>query len=152
MLSMYYVHTFVWHPPIHATRFVQCYRANCVYCVVLFTFLSCTSCCFMHYKIFTNLPSTQLNWKTDKLKDHDREICNFVTQNPFQTTYIDHTNSFPNNIRKMADYSKPLIPQELRWIYLDLDHSAPTIRGVIKIQKPKQTHPPYCTLVERSSL
>jgi len=70
------------------------------------------------------------------------KIHNFITDNHFQIVNVDQTNIFQNQIRKTTDHSKTLIPQDFKWKCLNLNPSAPTIKGLIKIHKPNKTISP----------
>jgi hypothetical protein len=53
-----------------------------------------------------------------------------------KTINIDPTNTFQNHNRKTINQSKTLNPTRFKWIYLNLNPSAPMIKGLIKIHKP----------------
>ena len=64
------------------------------------------------------------------------KLQEFIHTNNFKTTNTDPTKSFQIQIRKTINNSKTLIPQEARWKYVNMNPSAPTIKGVIEIHKP----------------
>ena len=45
---------------------------------------------------------------------------------------------FQSQVRKTINNSKLLIPQESRWKYTNMNSSAPTIKGLIKVHEPSQ--------------
>jgi hypothetical protein len=63
---------------------------------------------------------------------------NFLLENNFQKTTTDATKSSQTQIRKTIKDSKTLIPQGNRWKYVNLNPSAPSIKGLVKIHKPDQ--------------
>jgi len=71
------------------------------------------------------------------IQQYETMIENFLHENNFQTSTIDHTKIFQTQIRK-TNYSKKLIPQESKWKDIKLNPSAPTMKGLIKIHKPDQ--------------
>ena len=54
------------------------------------------------------------------------------------------TKSFQNQIRKTINQCTTLIPRDSKWRYVNLNPSAPTIKGLIKLHKPDQ---PICPIV-----
>jgi hypothetical protein len=74
------------------------------------------------------------------IQQYETKIQNFLQEN-FQTSTIDPTKTFQTQIRKTINYSKTLIPQESKWKYINLNPSAPTIKGLLTIHKPDQ---PIC--------
>jgi len=72
------------------------------------------------------------------IQHYDVKIHNFITDNHFQTVNVDPTKTFQNKIRKTINHSKTLIPQDFKWKCLNLNPSAPTIKGLLKIHKPNQ--------------
>jgi hypothetical protein len=53
--------------------------------------------------------------------------------------------TFQNQIRKTIKQSKCLIPSNSTWKYTKLNPSAPTIKGLIKLQKPDL---PICPVIK----
>jgi hypothetical protein len=60
------------------------------------------------------------------------------SNNSFQITKKDPTNNFQSQVRKSINNNKTLIPQDTKWRYTNMNPSAPTIKGLIKIHKPEQ--------------
>ena len=71
------------------------------------------------------LPTTQYESKIDK----------FLNNNNFHTTATDPTNTFQTQIRNTVKQSKNLIPKDSSWKYINMNPSAPSIKGLIKIHK-----------------
>jgi hypothetical protein len=78
------------------------------------------------------LPTLQYNTK----------IQNFIYRNNFQTSTVNPTKTFQNQIRKTINHSTKLIAQDSKWKLINLNPSAPTIKGLIKLHEPNQPiHP-----------
>jgi hypothetical protein len=72
------------------------------------------------------------------IQQHNSKIQNFVDKNNFQTSATNPTTKFQNQIRKTVNHSSTLIPQCSKWKYINLNPSAPTIKGLIKLHQPDQ--------------
>jgi hypothetical protein len=70
---------------------------------------------------------------------YETKIEGFIQTNHFQTSMNDPTKSFQSRVRKVINNSKTLIPSESKWKYLNLNPTAPSIKGIIKLHKPE--HP-----------
>jgi hypothetical protein len=70
---------------------------------------------------------------TEKYED---KIQDFINANKFQKTEANLTKKYQNQIRKTVTQSKHLIPTNSTWRYTNLNPSAPTIKGLIKLHKP----------------
>jgi len=73
------------------------------------------------------------------IKQYDSKTTDFIRANNFQTTERDPTKTFQSQVRKVVTDSKTLIPQEIKWKYVNMNPIAPTIKGLIKMHKPE--HP-----------
>ena len=73
------------------------------------------------------------------IKQHYSKITDFILANKFQITTRDPTNSFQSEAQKVINGSKTLIPHNTKWRYVNMNPTAPTINGLIKLHKPK--HP-----------
>jgi len=51
-------------------------------------------------------------------------------------TNVNPTKTFQSQVRKVVNNSKTLIPQEVKWKYINMNPKAPTIKGLIKMNKP----------------
>jgi len=71
-------------------------------------------------------------------QQYKSKVHSFLQANRFQTTSTDPTKTYQNLIGKTINDSKTLIPQDSRWRYINLNPSAPTIKGLMKIHKPDQ--------------
>jgi hypothetical protein len=70
---------------------------------------------------------------------YQSKIQDFLHENNFQTTKTDPTETFQTQVKKTIKNSKKLIPQEEKWRYINLNSAPPpSIKGLIKIQKPEQ--------------
>jgi len=72
------------------------------------------------------------------IKQYDSKTQDFIQAN-FQTATKDPTKYFQSQIRKVINDSKTLIPQETKLKYVNMNPSACTIKGLIKMHKPE--HP-----------
>ena len=70
---------------------------------------------------------------------YETKIEEFIQTNHFQTSVRDPTKSYQSQVRKVLNSSKTLIPPESKWKYLNLNPTAPSIKGLIKLHKPE--HP-----------
>jgi hypothetical protein len=73
------------------------------------------------------------------IPQYETKIDNFIKENQFQTKATDPTKSFQSQVRKVINNSKSLIPPDSKWKYINLNPTAPSIKGLIKIHKPN--HP-----------
>ena len=71
---------------------------------------------------------------------YGNKIEDFLSGNNFQTIAADPTNTFQTQVRNTVKQSKTLIPEDSRWKYVNMNPSAPTIKGLIKIHKQDQPH------------
>jgi hypothetical protein len=69
--------------------------------------------------------------------DYIQKLLDFILSNNFHELISDPTKKFQAKIRDTLKRSKTLIQQ--KWKFIDLNPTAPTIRGTIKIHKPN--HP-----------
>jgi|GEM_PF-3687610 len=70
---------------------------------------------------------------------YKNKIDEFIQTNHFQTSTNHPTKSFQSQVRKIISNSKTLIHSETKWKYLNLNPTAPSIKGLIKLHKPE--HP-----------
>jgi hypothetical protein len=71
-------------------------------------------------------------------QQYNAKIQDFIDKNNFQSSTTNPTKSFQNQIRKTIYHSTTLIPRDSKWRYVNLNPSAPTIKGLIKLHKPDQ--------------
>ena len=69
---------------------------------------------------------------------YETKIQNFVDEKNFHISKTDPTNTFQNHIIKTINNNTIFIPQNSQRKYINLNPSAPTIKGLIKIHKPSQ--------------
>ena len=69
---------------------------------------------------------------------YGNKIEDFLSGNNFQTIAADPTNTFQTQVRNTVKQSKTLIPEDSRWKYINMNTSAPSIKGLIKIHKQDQ--------------
>jgi hypothetical protein len=74
------------------------------------------------------LPTTQ----------YQNKIQDFITENNFCTSNTDPTKSYQKQIRRTINNSTKMININSKWKYINLNPSAPTIRGLIKLHKSDQ--------------
>jgi hypothetical protein len=72
------------------------------------------------------------------IQQYESKIHNFLQACNFQTSSTDPTTKFQAQIRKTINGSKTLTTHECKWKYINLNPSAPTIKCLIKIDKPDQ--------------
>jgi len=72
------------------------------------------------------------------IQQYSSKIHNFLQTNNFQSATTDPTKTFQTQIRKTINDSKVLILQENRRKYINLNPSVPSIKSLIKINKPDQ--------------
>jgi hypothetical protein len=70
---------------------------------------------------------------------YETKIEDFIKQNQFITTTNEPTKSFHSQIIKVINSNKTLIPPDSKWKFINLNPTAPFIRGLIKLHKPN--HP-----------
>jgi hypothetical protein len=75
---------------------------------------------------------------------YNSEIQDFIDKNKFQSSTKNPTTLFQNQIRRTINHCTTLIPRDSKWKYVNLNTSAPTIKGLIKLHKPDQ---PLCPVV-----
>jgi len=75
-------------------------------------------------------------------QQYESKVHNFLPANQFQTISTDPTKSYQTQIRKTIHSSRTPIPHDSKWKYINVNPSAPTIKGLIKLHKPDQPiHP-----------
>jgi hypothetical protein len=73
---------------------------------------------------------------------YETKLHNFIHNNDFHTGIIDLTPTFQNQIRTTIRQGQALIPKECRWKNINMNPSAPSIKGLIKMHKPDQPFRP----------
>jgi hypothetical protein len=69
---------------------------------------------------------------------YNSKIQDFTDKNKFQSSTKNPTERFQNQIRRTINHCTTLIPRDSKWKYVNLNPSAPTIKGLIKLHKPDQ--------------
>jgi len=69
---------------------------------------------------------------------YQEKLRDFTDNNNFQISNTDPTKTFQKHTRKVINISTNLINPDSRWKYTNLNPSAPTIRGLMKIHKREQ--------------
>jgi len=72
------------------------------------------------------------------IQQYETKIQNFLDKNNFQTSTSNPTKTFQNQVRKIINHSTTHIPQKSKWKFINLNPSAPTIKGLIKLHKLDQ--------------
>jgi len=68
----------------------------------------------------------------------ETKLQDFLCNNDFHTSTTDPTPAYQTQIRAAIRQSPTLIPKEHKWKYIDMNPSAPSIKGLIKLHKPDQ--------------
>jgi hypothetical protein len=71
-------------------------------------------------------------------RQYETKIQNFLLDSNFHTDTTDPTSAFQTQLRNTIKENMTLIPKDCRWKYINMNPSAPSIRGLIKIHKPDQ--------------
>jgi len=69
---------------------------------------------------------------------YESKIQNFIDNNNFTKITYDPTNIFQNQIRKTVKDIISLIPKDSKWRYINMNPTASTIKGLIKLHKTDQ--------------
>jgi hypothetical protein len=69
---------------------------------------------------------------------YEAKLQDFLRNKDFHTITTDPTPTFQTQIRATVRQSPTLIPKEQRWKYTNMNPSAPSIKGLIKLHKPDQ--------------
>jgi hypothetical protein len=70
------------------------------------------------------------------IQQYESKIQDFIDKNKFQISTTNPTKTFQNQIRRTINHSPNLIPSASKWKFINLNPSAPTIKGLIKLHKP----------------
>ena len=70
---------------------------------------------------------------------YENKVEQFIQSNNFLTSKTNPTESIQTQVRKVINNSKALIPPDEKWKPINLNPSAPSIKGLIKLHKPE--HP-----------
>jgi hypothetical protein len=77
--------------------------------------------------------------------EYNTKTQQFLTNNHFQITHKDPTNTFQREVRKTTNSCPILIPHDTKWKYTVMNPQAPKIRALLKIT-------PSCKLATSSSI
>ena len=69
---------------------------------------------------------------------YETKLQDFLRSSDFHTSTTDPTPAFQTQIRTAIRQSPTLIPKEHKWKYINMNPSAPSIKGLIKLHKPDQ--------------
>jgi hypothetical protein len=69
---------------------------------------------------------------------YQNKIQDFIAGNNFHISNTDPTTSYQKQVRKTINNSTTMINKNSRWKYINLNASAPTIKGLIKLHKTGQ--------------
>jgi len=69
---------------------------------------------------------------------YENKIEHFIQSNNFLPSKTNPTESFQTQVRKVINNSKTLIPSDTKWKHTNLNPSAPSIKGLIKLHKPER--------------
>ena len=69
---------------------------------------------------------------------YEAKLQDLLRNKDFHTITTDPTPTFQTQIRASVRQSLTLIPKEQKWKYINMNPSAPSIKGLIKLHKPDQ--------------
>jgi hypothetical protein len=69
---------------------------------------------------------------------YETKLQDFLRNNDFHTNTTDPTTTYQTQIRTTIKQTPTVIPKEGRWKYINMNTSAPSIKGLIKVHKPDQ--------------
>ena len=69
---------------------------------------------------------------------YDTKLQDFIHNNDLHIQTTDPTKMFQTQVRNTIKRSPILIPKDHRWKYINMNPSAPSIKGLIKLHKPDQ--------------
>jgi hypothetical protein len=72
------------------------------------------------------------------MHQYETKIERFLQDNNFHAAATNPTNKFQTQIRNTIRNSKNLIPKDSIWKYINMNASAPSIKGLIKLHKLDQ--------------
>jgi hypothetical protein len=72
------------------------------------------------------------------IQQYESKVHNILQANQFQTISTDPTKTYQAQTCKTIHSSKTLIPHDTKCKYINMNPSAPTIKGLIKLHKPDQ--------------
>ena len=67
---------------------------------------------------------------------YQEKILNFIDTNSFRSSSTNPTNKFQKQVRNAINNSPKLINPNDKWKYINLNPTAPSIRGLVKLHKP----------------
>ena len=67
--------------------------------------------------------------------DYNRKVNDFISSNNFTTTNTDITKPLQREIRSTINECKSVIPRNGKWKLINLNPTAPTMKGLIKLHK-----------------
>jgi len=70
---------------------------------------------------------------------YETKLQDFIQNNDFHTKATGPTRIFQTQIRSTIKQSPTLIANDHRWKYINMNPSAPSIKGLIKLHKPEQS-------------
>jgi hypothetical protein len=68
---------------------------------------------------------------------YQEKILNFIQSNNFRNSNTNPTKKFQRQVRQVINNSPNLINPNDKWKYTNLNPTAPSIRGLVKIHKPE---------------
>jgi hypothetical protein len=69
-------------------------------------------------------------------------LFDFKTSCNFQTPTKDFTKNFQSQVRNGINNGNTLTPQDTKWRYINMNPSAPIIKGLIQVHKPEHPYRP----------
>jgi hypothetical protein len=68
-------------------------------------------------------------------QDYDSKVQTFINTSSFSILRTDPTKKFQRDLRKDINLCQTVIPQNIRWKFINLNPTPPRIQGVIKVHK-----------------
>ena len=97
-----------------------------------------SSCCRELIIFYKEFRKYKLKVITVVLRCDIPVVQDFIKANNLPFTPTDPTKTYQTAARKTINSSKILIPQDNRWKYINMNPTAPTIKGLIKLHKQDQ--------------
>jgi len=72
------------------------------------------------------------------IHQYETKLQDFIKNNDVHTKVTDPTKTFQTQIRTTIKQSPTVTAKDYRWKYNNMNPSAPSIKGLIKIHKPDQ--------------
>ena len=99
--------------------------------------------------VFSLLHISQLNSTVVLyLDDYNRKVNEFISSNNFTTVNADITKTLQKELRNTINECQNMIQNSEKWELVNLNPTAPTMRGLIEVHKDGTPHQTSCKLEE----